>query len=400
MAQSALEAISSIKNLEEIWKEFLRRSGAKSSSGIDWVTPDTFRRNLRQNLSLLSTEIRDGYTFSALRGVVLPKKDPTKTRLICVPTIADRLVQRAILAKIQPKAEALGIQNEVSYGFVNDIPGSKRGTHAAQEMAVKFRSTKPWIMKTDISAFFDNINRQLLIEDLGRKLSLRSLQPLIYKAINSEVLSDNNKIRQCLIENKIRPGIGLRQGMPLSPTLSNFVLRRFDKTIGAKWTIIRYADDMVVFGSSRAECEEAQAMVEAELGKVKLSISMPKTAIYEPNDSVEFLGMELGRATGRLGYTLAISKSQMENIRSAFRIRHDWQEAHQQKLNVADLFIRLEQMKRGYLNAYHMAENKRILEEKVDRWAKNCAEKIYSSIFGEDRVRTLNANQKAFLMLP
>jgi RNA-directed DNA polymerase len=109
--------------------------------------------------------------------------------------------------------------------------------------------------------------------------------------------------------------------------------------------------------------------------------------------------MELGLKKGG-GYALTVSRKQLDEIRMAFTSRHDWRDAHGQKMTVADLFVRLEQMKRGYLTAYSSAENKQLIEEKLTRWTSNCASKVYSSIFGEDRVAALDKDKRAFLMLP
>ena len=288
MAQSKLAYISTFENLRDVWREFLARSGKKSSAGVDWVTPVQFQQDLHKRLSDISTEMRTGYTFSPLRGVVLPKKDAGKTRLICVPTIADRLVQRAVLRLIEVRAEKLGIVNDVSFGFVRPLGDGKRGTHAAQAAAVKLRKEFPWVLKADIAAFFDTIDRKQLVEEWGRKFRLTSLQPLVFGAINCEVRSDSDRVRASIAQNKIRPGRGLRQGMPLSPILSNFVLKDFDGVVGQHRPMVRYADDMLVFASSLAECHEAQALVAIELGKLGLELSTTKTRRHAPDEAVEF----------------------------------------------------------------------------------------------------------------
>jgi RNA-directed DNA polymerase len=398
MAQSALAYISTVENLRDVWREFLARSGRKSSAGSDWIRPEQFELDLQRRLSDISEKMRTGYKFAPLRGVVLPKEG-NKTRLICIPTVADRLVQRAVLRKVEAKAERLGIVNDVSFGFVRPPSGAKRGTHAAREAAVRLRAEYPWVLKADIAAFFDTINRHQLVGEWSRKFSLKSLAPLVLGAISCEVLPDSDRIRKSISQNSIRRGVGLRQGMPLSPILSNFVLKDFDRRVSCGRQMVRYADDMMLFGKSQAECDDAQAVVSEELIKLGLSLSIRKTQIYGPQDAVGFLGMELGPKDGG-GYALTVSRQQLDEIRMAFTSRHDWRDAHGQKMTVADLFVRLEQMKRGYLTAYSSAENKQLIEEKLTRWTSNCASKVYSSIFGEDRVAALDKDKRAFLMLP
>ena len=400
MAQSALEYIRTVENLRDVWREFAGRGGIKSSAGIDGVTPALFRDDLGRRLSHISEAMKGGYEFSSLRGVVLPKKEPGKTRLICVPTVADRLVQRALLRKVEARSIQLGIANDVSFGFVRPPTGEKRGTNAARQAAVSLRASSPWLLKADISAFFDTIQRAALIDGLAGKFRLRSLQPLLRGVINCEVHLNNDRVRKSVAANKIFKGVGLRQGMPLSPILSNFVLRDFDTVVGSKHAMVRYADDMLIFCKSRSECDDANALVNGELEKVKLSLSIPKTKVCEPEESVEFLGMELGRSKDGASYSLIVSHEQMQEIRASFISLHDWQVAQRQGMDVTDLFTRLEQMKRGYLTAYGSAENKALLAEKLDRWVSNCADKIYGSIFGSERVTALTKEKRKFLMLP
>ena len=239
-----------------------------------------------------------------------------------------------------------------------------------------------------------------MIEGLASKFRLRSLQPLLRSVINCEVHLNNDRVRKSVADNKICKGAGLRQGMPLSPILSNFVLRDFDAVVGSKRAMVRYADDMLIFCNSRIECEDAQALVDSELGKVKLSLSIPKTKICEPEESIEFLGMELGKSKDGASYSLVVSNEQMSEIRAAFTSLHDWQDAQRDGMDVTDLLTRLEQMKRGYLTVYGSAENRALLAEKLDRWVSNCASKIYGSIFGSEKVATLTKEQRSFLLLP
>ncbi len=149
MASTALDRLISVANLRDVWKDYKPRAKG-SAPGVDGITPKQFDDNLTQRIVLIRAEVVDGYTFSALRGVSVPKKDPTKFRMICVPTIQDRVVQRALLRVIEGKATRLRIANDVSFGFVKDTPDTKRGTTAARAAAIRHRQAKPWVFKADI----------------------------------------------------------------------------------------------------------------------------------------------------------------------------------------------------------------------------------------------------------
>ncbi|MBV8736016.1 MAG: hypothetical protein JO007_01910 [Alphaproteobacteria bacterium] len=123
-------------NLAAIWKDYWG-DHHKSAPGTDGVTPQKFNEDLQKNLRSLRTDLCNGYTYSALRGLSFPKKDPSKKRLICIPTVRDRLVQRALLKVIESKTPQLGIANEVSFGFVRRING---GAHNARKIATSLEA--------------------------------------------------------------------------------------------------------------------------------------------------------------------------------------------------------------------------------------------------------------------
>ncbi len=186
--------------------------------------------------------------------------------------------------------------------------------------------------------------------------------------------------------------------MPLSPILSNFVLRTFDKVIAAKHQMIRYADDFVVFAATEATCREAEQLVMAELAKLDLHLSKEKSYICAPNEAVEFLGMGLGPSGGGK-YQLVVSSEQMRVIRSTFTKYHDLFLLNTEGLDAPKLFRRLEQMRSGYLSAYDCADNFGDLKRRLDQWIQGCARKVYGIIFGREAVARLTTPQKKFLML-
>src|SRR5208282_4605265 len=99
----------------------------------------------------------------------------------------------------------------------------------------------------------------------------------------------------------IQRGKGLRQGMPLSPLLSNLVLCNFDKKISRQGIrVVRYVDDLIVLANSEDECRAAKEIIEKELKKVEMSIPdlggiKSKTEIKSPAEPVIFLGLEIYR---------------------------------------------------------------------------------------------------------
>ena len=399
MASTALNRLRTTKNLREVWTEYWRKA-KKSAPGVDGIAPKDFGDNSASSIPNLQYKLRHGYRYSCLRGVPVPKKDPSEFRLICIPTMDDRIVQRAILRVIESRAIALRISNDVSFGFIKDTPEKRRGVAVAREMAIKLRQSKPWVYKADITAFFDRISRDDLTERFGKAFALKSLLPLVEGAINCEVDRSDHVIRRILQDNDIKTGRGLRQGMPLSPILSNFVLRDFDATIARRgYSLVRYADDLIVLTSSRDECNFVNDLIISELSKLKLTLSPKKTSICPPDEPVEFLGMELGFRPGNTNYSLSVSDRQIAKIREQFTCYHDLDYVTKQRLDLPKLLRRLDNMRSGYRVAYGLADNRDILYDQMDDWVKACVGKVYSSIFTAKVIGSLTPQQKAFLML-
>src|SRR3954453_2506441 len=79
-----------------------------------------------------------------------------------------------------------------------------------------------------------------------------------------------------------------------------------------KYDLVRYADDLVAFASSRAECEDMRALAIAELDKLGLKIDVDKTSISAPDEPVEFLGLELQFRPAVSSYGLLVPASFFE----------------------------------------------------------------------------------------
>lgn len=400
MGVTARDRLFSASNVRQVWKDNWRRV-KQSTPGVDGITPQQFNDDLAARIRFIRSEIKGGYSFSSLRGVRAPKKDPTKFRIICVPTIQDRLVQRVLLQAVEHRATSLGIANDVSFGFVRDTGTVKRGTSGARAAAVKHRQAKPWAFKTDITAFFDRIDRTALVEELRRAFRLSSLHSLIEGAIRCEVDDHDPRTRRVLHDNGIHQGVGLRQGMPLSPLLSNFVLRDFDAAFAkAGFDMVRYADDLVVLCSSRSECEQVEAFAREKLAVLGHSVSEKKTEIRSPAEPIEFLGMELGLKPGGEKYVLTISEAQMKAVKSTFTAYHDVDFALQEANNLPKLLARLLNMKSGYKAAYGLADNFDEFSKLLELWSKNCIRSVYGSIFGHDKIAKLSPKCRQFLLIP
>ena len=106
-------------------REAYRRIRKDAAAGVDGVTAAQYEADLEANLSGLLERFKSGrYRAPAVRRVHLEKPGTSKTRPIGIPTLEDKILQRAVLMVLEPVYEQDFL--DCSYGF---RPG--RGAHQA-----------------------------------------------------------------------------------------------------------------------------------------------------------------------------------------------------------------------------------------------------------------------------
>jgi retron-type reverse transcriptase len=389
--------ILSKKALRAAWRASRDASNKPGARGIDDISARQFKSNIEQNISRIHSNIKSGdYHFSKLRPFLFPKKNG-KYRVVCVPTVCDRLVQRAIVQYIA-KYDLLRLLNKVSYGFVS---GKDKGVQSAIAEAIKLRTRHEWVLKTDIQSFFDEIHRPELKARIMHLLGSHSMVPLLCAVVDSEVRVKSKDQERELIALGIRPGRGLRQGMPLSPILSNLVLAGFDHACGrSNKKILRYADDLILFGDSKAEVEDGFQFLATELGKVKHTLPLPgspKTEYVPPKMGVEFLGLEIVHRETVGRYVCRIPKTSRKKILSDIADKSALNKSIENKMNFGDACRRLGGLPSAYRSAFRQAEDWDGFEPEVRQACNKALRKLFIDIFGVSAVSALSMEYQIFL---
>ena len=387
VTRSALDLVATETKLREAWKDLWRHGKNQTSTGVDGETVQQFAAALKSRLDQTLRQLQLGYGFSALRGIPLPKPNSNKKRIICIPTVQDRLVQRLLGEHLWRKADALGIVNAASFGFVRG-----RGVTPARDAAVAIRAEHPWAYKSDIVAFFDRIDRGALVRDVARCLKQRSLMPMLAAAASCEIDTSEAAVSRVVAENGIKRGFGVRQGMPLSPLFANIALRKFDaEMVRRGFRMVRYADDFVVFCNSRLECEEVDRVVRASLANLRHDIPLlgmsGKTRIAAPNEPIEFLGLAL--TPHECGYRLIITRDQVEKLNRDLCKLKDLDFLRNRGVHVGSLTTRIDARIGGLRAAYNVASNFKDLDRLLVTARRDILREVYVKGFGEQAVRNL-----------
>ncbi|MET4390455.1 RNA-directed DNA polymerase [Bradyrhizobium sp. F1.4.3] len=391
--------ILSKSNLFAAWKKSRDATSDPGRPGIDGLTAEQFAFRIDERLVALAAELRAGeYRPARLKPVFIPKPNSSKDRLICIPVIRDRIVQKAILNHLVTK-QRLPVENEFSFGFLKG-----RGTANALDRAVELRRRYDWCLKTDIEAFFDRIPRSDAKQRVSKSLGRSSLVPLIHSFIDCEI-KHTKFTRPKLDKQGIKAGLGVRQGMPLSPLLANLVLSDFDASFrAAKIEMIRYADDLLVFFHSKAAAQQGFEFVKSQLGAQGLTIpelggDTSKTQIVAPKQPVDFLGLELVHSDKAGDYVKRVGRKQIAKIEKRLEEEYSYENLRKERVTFQQATVDLWRSIASYLGIYRNTYDWTTLDSELRRIGRKVMEGIFEDVFGSGVLRRVTPEGREFLGL-
>jgi len=271
--QKLIERMVEAENMRSAWRQVKSNRGAPGVDGRDIDGTAALLRarwpEIKQSL------LNETYQPQPVRRVEIPKPGGG-VRKLGVPTVLDRLVQQAMHQVLSPLFEPTFSNH--SYGF---RPG--RSAHQAVLRARGYqRDGKRWVVDMDLKQFFDEVNHDILMSRIGRKVSDKRMKRLIASYLKSGVLS--NGVAEATSK-------GTLQGGPLSPLLSNILLDDLDKELERRGhAFCRYADDCNIYVNSRRAGERVLASVTRHVeDTLKLKVNTEKSVVGRPWERV-FLG--------------------------------------------------------------------------------------------------------------
>ena len=369
--------------IDAVWMgEAYRRVRKDAAAGVDGVTAAQYETDLEANLSSLLERFKSGrYRAPAVRRVHLDKPGTGKTRPIGIPTLEDKVLQRAVLMALEPVYEQDFM--ECSYGF---RPG--RGAHQALQALwdglMAFGGG--WVIDLDIECFFDTVEGSHLRSFLDLRVRDGVIRRAIGKWMNAGVM-EGGEVSY--------PQRGTPQGGVISPLLSNIYLHEvldewFEHEVKPRLRgralEVRYADDAVLVFEHEDDARRVLAVLAKRLEKYGLRLHPDKTRVVDIRrpDKRPRGGTQRGRSVTMLGFThywgrsrkgrwVVKRKTAKDRFSRALRAVGQWCRAHRH-WSLRDQHAALSRKLQGHYAYYGITGNAKALQrfryEVERRWRK------------------------------
>ncbi|MGW0993554.1 group II intron reverse transcriptase/maturase [Streptomyces sp. NPDC002523] len=272
-------------------RQVTQRNVGRRTAGIDGET--ALSPEARMDVAVRVHRTRSSWNPLPVRRVYIPKANG-KQRPLGIPVIMDRCHQARVRNALEPEWEARFEPR--SYGF-------RPGRSCADAIGALFstlngsRARRLWILDADLSAAFDRIGHEPLLEAIGSFPAREMIRGWLKAGV---------------VENGLLTPTeeGSPQGGVISPLLMNVALHGLEEAAGVRYlttgrsagetvrgapVLVRYADDMVACCHSRQQAEQVKAQLAKWLAPRGLTFNEEKTRIVRLSEGFDFLGFTLRR---------------------------------------------------------------------------------------------------------
>jgi RNA-directed DNA polymerase len=362
-----------------VLEAFQRVKANKGAAGIDDESLEAFEADLKNNLYKIWNRMSSGSYFPPpVKAVEIPKRTGG-TRILGVPTVADRVAQMVAKIYFEPQVEPY---------FHPDSYGYRPGKSAADALAVTRQRCwrYDWLLEFDIKGLFDNIDHELLMKAVRKHTDNPWVILYIQRWLKAPFQMPDGTVQE---RTK-----GTPQGGVISPVLANLFLHyAFDKWMDRNHPdkpFARYADDAVTHCRSKEDAEKLRDSLDKRFKECGLELHPTKTRIVYckdddrrgnyPDTTFDFLGYTFRprRSKNRHGkyfinFTPAVSNKAKKSMQQTI---HDWRMHLKPDKTLEDLSHMFNPVLRGWVNYYgrfyksEMYSVLRHMNRALVRWAR------------------------------
>lgn len=268
-----MERVVASHNMHRAWRRVKANQG---SPGSDGMALEDFAAFAREHWPAIRAQLLDGsYRPQPVRRVMIPKRGGGE-RPLGIPNVLDRLIQQAIAQILGPNFDAQFSMSSFGFRPHCSAHGALKLVQAYVKAGVRIA------VDLDLAKFFDNVDHDLLMVRVARKVGDKRVLGLIGKYLRAGAM----------VGKAFQPSeLGTPQGGPLSPLLANILLDDLDRELERRGLrFARYADDLIILVNSPRAGQRVKRSVTAFLARrLKLPVNEHKSKVASINECV-FLG--------------------------------------------------------------------------------------------------------------
>jgi group II intron reverse transcriptase/maturase len=377
----------------EVQEAYLKVKANKGAPGVDGVGLAEFEKDLKGNLYRIWNRMSSGSYFPPpVKAVEIPKPNDGGTRVLGVPTVADRIAQTVVAARLEKAVEP--VFHPDSYGY-----RPRRGALDAVAACRKRCWRKDWVIDLDIRKFFDSVPWHLIVKAVEAHTSLPWVLLYVKRWLAAPVQQPDGTLQA--------RDRGTPQGSAVSPVLANlFMHYAFDMWMAGEFPACpfeRYADDAVVHCATLRQARQVLEAIAARMEQLGLSLHPDKTKIVYCKDgnrpgshehvSFTFLGFEFRAraARGRNGkkftsFLPAVSRDALKKMSAQVR---SWRLHLRTWHTIGSLAREINPVVRGWMQYYGAFYRSALLPllRRINAYLMRWLRKKYKRLHPPDKAR-------------
>ena len=377
----------------EVWEAYEKVKANKGAPGVDGCSIDEFEKDLKSNLYKIWNRMSSGSYFPPpVLAVEIPKPHGGGTRILGVPTVADRIAQTVAARRLEEKVEP--IFHPDSYGY--------RPARSALDAVGRCRERcwrYDWVIDLDIQKFFDSVAWHLIVKAVEAHTDVPWVLLYVKRWLAASV-----RLPDGTLAERDR---GTPQGSAISPVLANLIMHyAFDAWMAREFPSVpfeRYADDAVVHCKSERQAHHVRQAIADRMAEVGLRLHPDKTKIVYCKDgnrrgsyehtAFTFLGFTFRqrRARNRHGKSFsnflpAISKEALNKISATVR---SWRLHLRTGHTFKDLARRINPIVAGWMQYYGAFYRSALspLLQRINAYLMRWIRKKYKRLRGKKKAR-------------